>query len=92
MSLREERSELKDKLNSAQLEIDALEAHLKTQETQEQSSNQIRDVVSAHLSQFQEELSEVAGSLESTRSAVCSLATQQQAVVEEGFTTLAQVS
>ena len=92
MSLREERSELKEKLNSAQLEIDALEAHLKAQETQEQSSNQIRDVVSSHLSQFQVELQEVAGGLESTRSAVCSLATQQEAVVKEGFSILAQVS
>lgn len=90
MSLREERSELKEKLNSAQLEIDALEAHLKAQETQEQSSNQIRDVVSSHLSQFQVELQEVAGGLESTRSAVCSLATQQEAVVKEGFSILAQ--
>ena len=89
ISLREERSQLRDKLISAQQEIDSLEAHLKAQQVDKKSANQIRSKVSAYLSRFHTSLATISDDLESAKCSVITLTSQQQGLVQESFTLLA---
>ena len=84
MALREERSQLRDKLMSAQQEIDSLECHVK--------ENQLAIQIRVNLSQFQTELAAIRSDLKATRSQASALSTQHQAVSREHFMCLAQKS
>ena len=88
MMLREERSQLKEKLVSAQQEIDSLEAQWK----ENQSTNQIQAELSVSLSEVQMELAALRKGLKSTRRDVSSLPTKQHDVVQEQFMVLVQKS
>ena len=88
MMLREERSQLKEKLVSAQHEIDSLEAQWK----ENQSTNQIQAKLSVSLSKVQMELAALRKGLKSTRRDVSSLPTKQHDIVQEQFMDLVQKS
>ena len=88
MMLREERSQLKEKLMSAQQEIDSLE----TQWKENQSTNQIQAKLSVSLSDVQMELAALRKGLQSTRHDVSSLPTKQHDIVQEHFMVLVQKS
>ena len=85
LSLRVEKSQLKGKLHTAQQDVDSLKAQLK-----ETTSTELRDEISAHLLDFQTRVALVYKDLESARRAVSTLSSQQQAMVHESFTLLAE--
>ena len=88
MSLREEKVQLKDRLFTAQREINSLEAHLEAQDVQ--STNRLTEEISSHLIEFQSHLAAIYGDIESARTAVTAISGQQQVLVRESFMLLAQ--
>ena len=88
MTLREERSQLKDKLTSAQQEIDSLECHVK----ENPLANQVLVEFSANLSEFQTELAAIRNDLKSTKSDALSLSAQHRVVMRDNLMCLAQKS